>query len=207
MNCSFFFKLTGAFHEDGIADTFDAFGGGWTRAEILRIMRDSRIGTYGAVGLLLTMGTKLAALALILAVGTANKDGSSIYSSVAVLITGHVMGRWACVYLLWAHRYLDEVESSAPGKHFVLSVSTPRLLAGTVSAFAFTACLGLPFDRLMVVWIACAIVTEFGGRYISSVIGGMIGDCLGAANQMVEVVAYLCLAARPWNEIAAEIAT
>ena len=58
----------------------------------------------------------------------------------------------------------------------------------------------------MVVWIACAITTEFGGRYISSVIGGVIGDCLGAANQMVEVVAYLCLAARPWNEISSEIA-
>ena len=51
--------ITGAFHEDGFADTCDAFGGGWTKKKILEIMKDSRLGTYGVIGLLLLISLKI----------------------------------------------------------------------------------------------------------------------------------------------------
>ena len=54
--------LTGAFHEDGFADVCDAFGGGWTKDKILTIMKDSRIGAYGAIGIILLLLTKYTAI-------------------------------------------------------------------------------------------------------------------------------------------------
>ncbi|KAI9222117.1 cobalamin-5-phosphate synthase-domain-containing protein [Blastocladiella britannica] len=198
--------LTGAFHEDGVADSFDAFGGGWTRAEILRIMKDSRIGTYGAVGLLLVMGTKITALSLLL-VPAAGSVAAAVVWSPMVLVVGHVMGRWACVYLLYAHEYIDEAGSAAPGKQFVLSVSYARLVAGTVSAFVFTlAALGLERIRVVAgVWVVCTVATVYAGHYIESIIGGVLGDALGAANQIIELIAYLVMAMRPIDAIVADL--
>lgn len=53
------YHYLGCFHEDGLADTFDGFGGGWGRAQILRIMKDSRVGTYALVGTSLTLWLKI----------------------------------------------------------------------------------------------------------------------------------------------------
>ncbi|ORZ35075.1 cobalamin-5-phosphate synthase-domain-containing protein [Catenaria anguillulae PL171] len=198
--------LTGAFHEDGLCDSFDGFGGGWSRSDILRIMRDSRLGTYGCIGLVLVLGTKLTALSLLLV-----HESIPALATPLVLVVGHVMGRWACVYLLFAHEYLDDAGESAPGKHFVLHVTKSRLVVGTVSAFAFVLAAmalapgGLVVPRLAVVWVASSIVTVVAGRYITGILGGVIGDALGATNQIVEVVGYLCLAMRPWEEVVARI--
>ncbi|MEM1128790.1 MAG: adenosylcobinamide-GDP ribazoletransferase, partial [Bacteroidota bacterium] len=79
--------LTGAFHEDGLADTFDGIGGGWTVDEMLTIMKDSRMGTYGTVALVLTLAAKLGALAVVAHQGTA--------AVVGALVAGHVLGRWS----------------------------------------------------------------------------------------------------------------
>ncbi|KAI9183661.1 hypothetical protein H9P43_004579 [Blastocladiella emersonii ATCC 22665] len=205
--------LTGAFHEDGVADCFDAFGGGWGRSEILRIMRDSRIGTYGCIGLLLVVLSKLSGLLMLLvpgaaaAQGWAHLIGESAAWSPLVLVVGHVMGRWACVYLLFAHKYLEDPTESAPGKHFVLSVSRARLLAGSASAFVFTwVVLRASVYHLALVWVLASVATMYAGRYIVDILGGVVGDALGATNQIIEVVSYLALAARPLAVMLPEVA-
>ncbi|KAJ3369971.1 hypothetical protein GGF31_004821 [Allomyces arbusculus] len=198
--------LTGAFHEDGVADCFDAFGGGWGKTEILRIMRDSRLGTYGCIGLVLVLGAKLSGLNLLLG-GLTPVTTPVMVLPPMVLVAGHVMGRWACVYLLYAHPYMDDAAQSAPGKHFVLYVTPIRLVVGTVTAFAFTAwALQGSVYHLALVWVLGTLTTIAAGRYIVSILDGVIGDSLGAANQIVEVVTYLALAVRPLDVVAAELA-
>ncbi|KAI9145208.1 cobalamin-5-phosphate synthase-domain-containing protein [Paraphysoderma sedebokerense] len=205
--------LTGAFHEDGLADTFDGFGGGWGKSEILRIMRDSRIGTYGSIGLFLVVTTKLVTLSL-LAMGIVPGLPDSTYSIVSkatgaghlfptfqfspyVLVVGHVLGRWACLYLTYMYDYVENV--SAPGKQFTLRVSTGRLIIGTLSTIGFVLwALNGDVYHAVVVMTSAFVVTVMAGRYINSVIDGMIGDCLGASNQIVEVSCYLALSAKWW---------
>lgn len=176
--------LTGAFHEDGLADTFDGFGGGWGKDQIMRIMRDSRIGTYGCIGLTLIMLAKLSVVASLITF-----PGFSI----RWLVLAHVMGRWSCLYLLWRHEYLEGV--SAEGKEFKMEVSVARLTAGTVSAFAFAwfAMVG-DLRSFVVVSVVTVVATIVAGRYIVSMIDGVVGDCLGAANQIIELFIYLTLA-------------
>src|SRR5262249_19711416 len=100
--------LTGAFHEDALADAFDGFGGGWDRAQVLSIMKDSRVGSYALVGVLLVMAAKITALVAI-ADATTSARGLLTPGAVAVgraLIAAHVAGRWSSVALMANHAYV-----------------------------------------------------------------------------------------------------
>ncbi|KAI9208313.1 vitamin B12 biosynthesis CobS, cobalamin-5-phosphate synthase [Polychytrium aggregatum] len=181
--------LTGAFHEDGLADTFDGFGGGWGRTQILTIMRDSRLGTYGAIGLLLVVSLKLSALARFAALAP-----FSISGMTGIFVTAHVMGRWSCTYLLWAYPYVENV--SAKGKEFSLKVTIPRLVFTTLTTIVFVGIsLAWDVEKMAIIWAVSIVTTLVMGAYIDSVIGGVIGDCLGATNQVVELASYLALSA------------
>ncbi|KAJ3087130.1 hypothetical protein HK102_011747 [Quaeritorhiza haematococci] len=173
--------MTGAFHEDGLADTFDGFGGGWGREQILLIMRDSRIGTYGAIGLFLVTLTKLLALASL----------PSAHLSATTLIAGHVLGRWSSCYLTHVYDYVQN--ASAPGKEFKMEVGGKRVVTATL----MTAVIVWSVVPGWVAWCKAMgtawVVTILAGRYIHGVLGGVIGDCLGAANQIVEIITYLVL--------------
>ena len=184
---------TGAFHEDALADSCDGFGGGWDRDQVLAIMKDSRIGSYGAVGLGLALITKVAAVAAIAAA-----DGRL---ALRVLVAAHVLGRWSSLPLIWGLPY---VRPSAPGddgsksRPFAASVTGPRLAAGTAVAVAAVAlALDARAHPAAVAGALClaAAVTALAARYFRRRLGGMTGDCLGAANQMVEVATYLLFAA------------
>jgi adenosylcobinamide-GDP ribazoletransferase len=219
--------LTGAFHEDGLADTFDAFGGGWTRYDVLRIMRDSRIGTYGALGLFLVVVLKLVSIAdlytywLTFASASANesthpfallvdaldldvKYGISknalfqlpIWVRVAgAFVSAHVLGRWSCTLLIWKYPYVEN--ASAAGKQFDMTITFTRLVCTTLSAIAFTAValLSVPhyWTTMVVMWFVATMLTLHMGVRINIIIGGVIGDCLGATNQLVELATYLVL--------------
>ncbi len=179
--------LTGAFHEDALADSLDAFGGGWNRAQVLAIMKDSRIGAYGAVGLVLAIATKLAAIAALAANGTG--------AVVRALVAAHVLGRWSSLPLIRRYPYARPDEAEARSKPFASSVTNWRLAAGTVLAVLLaTAALG----RQAPVPLAVALAVTLGaGRYFHRRLGGITGDCLGAANQAVELSVYLVLAFHP----------
>jgi adenosylcobinamide-GDP ribazoletransferase len=181
-------RITGAFHEDALADACDGFGGGWTVEQVLVIMKDSRIGSYGAIGLLLVTVMRIAALTIIAT--------HSVLLFVAALIAGHVLGRWSSLPLIALLRYVSDADTSK-SKPFAASVTTTRLIAGSVTALVVLAAL---FGDLLVVAVLVllsAVVTFLLGRYFRRRIGGMTGDCLGAANQAVEMTTYLALASAP----------
>ncbi len=171
--------LTGAFHEDALADAADGLGGGRDRDRMLEIMRDSRIGSYGAVALVLVLAARLGCLASL-----ASSDGAR------VLIGAHVLGRWSSLPLL---RLLPYARAQGAGKPFVGSVTGLRLAIGTVlAALLVTPALG---PRALAAGLAAALVTAAAGWYFRARLGGITGDCLGAANQVVELTTYLVVLA------------
>ncbi len=171
--------LTGAFHEDALADAADGLGGGRTREGILEIMRDSRIGSYGAVALVLVLSARIGCLAAMPAM-----DGAR------ALIAAHVLARWSSLPLIGALPY---ARTNGAGKPFVGTVTGLRLLAGTLLAALFVApALGW---RALPAGLAAAAVTAMTGRYFRARLGGITGDCLGATNQLVELATYLTVLA------------
>lgn len=183
--------LTGAFHEDGLADTFDGMGGGWTPDEMLAIMKDSRIGTYGTVALLLTVTAKIAAL-LVVAEG-AGGWGEAARAVGGALVAGHVLGRWSSLPLI---RWLPYVQHSASkSKPFAASVTDGRLAAGTAVAVVVVA-VAVTWQAPLAIG-AAAGVALVGGAWLRRTLGGVTGDTLGAVNSLVEAAVYLALAASP----------
>ncbi|QFU75644.1 adenosylcobinamide-GDP ribazoletransferase [Halioglobus maricola] len=167
--------LTGAFHEDGLADSADGLGGGWTVEDKLRIMKDSRIGTYGSAALFLALALKLAGLATI--------EAAMI---PLALLTAHALGRWTTLPLVQFSLYVSE---GASGKPLVESVSTRRALLG--SAFTVLPLLWLPGSQALgLIGLVLAIVF-LSHVWLKRSIGGVTGDTLGGVNQLTECAVYL----------------
>ncbi|KOH43238.1 adenosylcobinamide-GDP ribazoletransferase [Sunxiuqinia dokdonensis] len=170
---------TGAFHEDGFADFCDGFGGGYTREKIFTIMKDSRIGTYGTVGLVGILGTKFLAL-----------QSLPPLTIPLVLVAGHAFSRLMPVMIIFTSWYSreDELSKTKPiGKRGKNSDLVVAVLFGLAPA-AF-----LPWQLMAVVLPLSLLITFLFKKYIERKIGGYTGDCLGALQQMIEVVFYLCL--------------
>lgn len=170
--------LTGAFHEDGLADMFDGFGGGWTKEQIHEIMKDSRIGTFGVVGL-----TGILALKFL----TLNNLPSA--KVPIILITGHSLSRFSASTLAVTHDYVREKSSKA--KPAATEMSN---LSVTVSAIVGLA----PVVLFGTIWIIAAIIPVlfvhiYLGYFFQSKIGGFTGDCSGATQQLTEVTFYLSI--------------
>jgi adenosylcobinamide-GDP ribazoletransferase len=184
-------SATGAFHEDALADALDGFGGGWTRDRVLDIMKDSRVGSYAVVGVTLVLALKFAALLEISRAGTG--------TVVRALITGHVLARWSSLPLAARLPYVrpsDDNARASAGRPFSRGVTTARLAAGTaIAALAVIGALGASASAVVAGGASLA-VTGLAASYFSRRIGGITGDALGAANQIVELVVYLTLAAR-----------
>jgi adenosylcobinamide-GDP ribazoletransferase len=172
--------VTGAFHEDGLADTADALGP-HTREDALRVMRDSRIGTFGAVALWTALTLKVAAL-----VGTAATDVP------ITLFAAHVLARWAALPLIVLVPSARSQDGLGSG---VAAIATWReVLLATVFA---VACAVLFLDVLRAVWclaVAVILMAATGLAYRRR-FGGITGDCLGATNQIVEVAVLLVVSA------------
>jgi adenosylcobinamide-GDP ribazoletransferase len=170
---------TGAFHEDGLGDMCDGFGGGWTKEKILLIMKDSRTGTYGIVGLIATLTLKFAAL---------------LYTDPVhiplVLIAGHALSRFAASTLLYSLEYVrDEDQSKA--KPAAQKMSTASLLIGAL--FGIIPLVLFFNDVVFLVLIPVFAMRWYLGRFFVKWIGGQTGDCGGATQQLCEVVFYLSL--------------
>lgn len=175
--------ITGAFHEDGLADAADGFGGGMAPERVLEIMRDSRIGTYGAVALWFGLTLKFFLLTEISSFG--------FFYVAGVLMVAHTAARASSLWLIFRCRYVRS--ESATSKPFAGGVTMPRLLTGF--AFALLVSIGLLQWQSVPVLIAFFIAVFGCERYFKSRIGGITGDALGAANQIVELSVYLALAA------------
>lgn len=173
-------RLTGAFHEDGWADACDGLGGGRDRMQILAIMKDSRIGTYGTLGLVLMLLAKAAALVEL----GANGD-----STVALaLLVAHPLSRLASTSLLHALAYVrdDALSKSRPLAHRLR-----RDELATAAAFGLAPLLLLAPIEAASALIAVIAVTAWAARIFRRRLGGYTGDCLGAAQQGSELACYL----------------
>jgi adenosylcobinamide-GDP ribazoletransferase len=182
-------RLTGAFHEDGWADAWDGLGGGWEPAQVLAIMKDSRIGSYGSVALVLMLLTKAAALIELAAHGSA--------LVVSALCVAHPLSRLASTALIGT---LDYVRDDAGARAKPLAHRLQRgelLLAAT---FGLLPLVLLTPTAALSALIAAALVTLWAARYFVRRIGGYTGDCLGAVQQGSELACYLGILVT-WNYI------
>ena len=166
---------TGALHEDGLADCCDGFGGGPTREDALRIMRDPRLGAFGAIGLVLALALKWQTLAALPAAVAAS-----------TMVGAHAASRALAVSFLATHDYAREHGKAKP--------VAQRMPLGSL---AVALVLGLPW-LLLNDWRAGALglTVAFAlrlalGRYFTRRLGGYTGDCLGFAQQIFELTLYL----------------
>jgi len=170
--------LTGAFHEDGFADVCDAFGGGYTKEKILVIMKDSRIGTYGTVGLLLMVGSKIMVLSYL-----------SVELIVLALISGHAFSRSLSAAVNYLIPYVAE-DKTSKSKPLAESVKSSSFI---VSSITGVAALALFYQQpiYLLAAILPIIATIWITRFFIKWIGGYTGDCLGSIQQLSEVLFYL----------------
>ena len=176
--------VTGAFHEDGLADVFDAFGGGWTKEQILTIMKDSRLGAYGAAALLLALLLKFFCLWEILKV-------FDIWSGLWILISAHALSRFVASTFVYTHDYVQDLDQSK-----AKPVASSRLGASELFVsflFAILPCLMLPSYWYGLGIVAAYFSKTYLGRFFYRSIGGYTGDCLGATQQISEIVFYLSI--------------
>jgi adenosylcobinamide-GDP ribazoletransferase len=185
--------LTGALHEDGFADACDGFGGGTTPDRVLAIMKDSRIGAYGAIGVLLMLGLKWTALTAL---------PSALFP--LVVIAAHSMSRWCAVGLIWQLAYV-RADGEAKSKPFAGRLSGPAwMLSGLIGiagiapiAAAWARCSGSASDPALGAAVlgsaaaAAALAALLAAVYFRRRIGGYTGDCLGAAQQLAELAFLL----------------
>lgn len=170
--------LTGAFHEDGLADAVDGLGGGWNKEQALTIMVDSRIGSYGAVGLLLVLLTKYQSLSYQLAT-----------LIPATMIAGHALSRLCAVLVMFTQSY---VKTAGKSKPLATQLNMMELIIATFFGLLPLAFLEMTYLAAL---IPVAIVWIWFSTKIKARIGGYTGDCLGAMQQLTEVAFYVGLLA------------
>jgi adenosylcobinamide-GDP ribazoletransferase len=169
--------VTGGLHEDGLADSADAFGGGWTREDRLRILKDSRIGSFGAIALILSIGARILLLASLPAATVLN-----------YMVSAQVLARWTPLPL-------GAILQPARGPE-----GQGRRIAGKIPWFA--AALGTLLTLVVVCYFlrfsawqpiaAVSAVASLSSAYYQRRIGGVTGDCMGATIQISEIAVYLC---------------
>ena len=175
--------LTGAFHEDGFADVCDGFGGGWTKVKILEIMKDSRIGAYGVVGLVLMLLLKYTVLTFIV-------GELPVWLLSWTIISAHTLSRTGAVVMIFFGNYAREDASSKVrpvAKRLSFSDFLITLFLGLTPLAAF-----YNFWYLLIV-VPIGVTVAWLWRYYNKWINGYTGDCLGATQQVLEVVVYLSI--------------
>jgi adenosylcobinamide-GDP ribazoletransferase len=173
--------LTGGLHEDGLADTADGFGGGRDVAHRLAIMKDSHIGTYGVLALILVVGMKAAALSQM-----------TLVQGVAGLIAAAGAGRAACTLLMTALPYVRSADSSKFASPQMNPSMAEAGLAIVIAAAGFAL---LPWNAIAVVLVAAIAAGTAVALLARRMIGGFTGDVLGCAEIAVETTVLLTVAA------------
>lgn len=188
--------LTGAFHEDGLADSADGLGGGWTREQILTIMQDSRLGTYGAAALFLVL---LAKFQLLMSLNN--------YFVPYALVAGHALSRLSAVYVMATLNY---TKPEGKAKPLATQVSALDLTVATVfGLLPFFVIVGLLVInnhspsitiKLVVMALVPMLLSWFWWRHkIYKWLGGYTGDTLGAMQQITELAFYLGITIWSYN--------
>lgn len=182
---------TGAFHEDGFADVCDGFGGGWTKEKILMIMKDSAIGAYGAIGLVLLFLVKFKLLSESIFLFTIHQNYLLIF---LLFISAHALSRLAAISIIFTHEYSrdDASSKSKPiAKQHTWKEIVGSFFFGLLPVFALSY---FSFEiKTILILIPVFLTRYFLARYFQKWIDGYTGDCLGATQQVCEVIFYLSL--------------
>lgn len=170
--------LTGAFHEDGLGDMADGFGGGYNRADTLRIMKDSRQGTYGVMAIALSLVIRLTSIAAL-----------PWRMAIVAITASHALSRASAVGLM---RSLPAATEDGLGSAYLASLKIRRVAAGVASGLAIAAMLAGLWAAVAAG--ACAIAAAVIRVIAKRKIGGITGDVLGATQQICECVSLTLFA-------------
>lgn len=166
--------LTGAFHEDGLADAADGLGGGSEKERVLTIMQDSRLGSFGAIALFMVLLTKFETLTHL-----------SAPLLPAILVAGHALSRFAALLVIYTQSY---VRAEGKAKPLATRLTTRELWLGALFGLLPLLLLG---PKLWLALLPVALVWWWFSRKLQQRLGGYTGDCLGAMQQLTEIAFYL----------------
>lgn len=180
LSMAFSIYITGAFHEDGFADSCDGLGGGFTPERKLEIMKDSRVGAYGLLGMILILLLKYSTLI-------------SMSQVAMALVVAHVLSRSMAVSFIHTHGYVRQSEQSK------LKVARSPSSQGdliTLLIIALLALLFIPAFKTAAILVVILMLARFWfARWMVRQVGGYTGDLLGAVQQLTELLCYLVLLA------------
>ncbi|MDR7211387.1 adenosylcobinamide-GDP ribazoletransferase [Flavobacterium piscis] len=182
---------TGAFHEDGFADVCDGFGGGWTKEKILLIMKDSAIGAYGAIGLVLLFLLKFKLLSeSVLLFKTDNTN--PVFLIFLLFITAHSLSRLAAISIVFTHEYSRD-DATSKSKPIAKNYSWKEVLGSFSFGLLPLFVLSYFQYKMLFILLPVFLTRYFLARYFQKWIDGYTGDCLGATQQVCEIIYYLSL--------------
>lgn len=171
--------LTGAFHEDAFADTCDAFGGGWSREDILRIMKDSRLGTYGTMALVVGVGARAAAIAAISEAG--------LFWTIASIVAAASIGRLIIVGMMATTQPITD--GSSQTRDIAGSQSKARLLLAAILSSPFwVGWIVLSPVVAAITMLVVLVVVFWFRRTILRRVAGTTGDLLGSSAFLTQLV-------------------
>jgi adenosylcobinamide-GDP ribazoletransferase len=194
--------LTGAFHEDGLADTFDALGGHVDRTQALAIMKDSRLGTYGTVALMMALSTKVLLVASVLSL--------DIATALSAMVVAHGASRLGPLVVMARLPYVGDLAASK-AKPLAQTLSLDAaLFAGVSTLLGIIACgsiatwwmgstpwtqvgLHILVQLLGASALGLALASAGCVRWFRQRLGGFTGDCLGATQQLAELAIWMTL--------------
>jgi adenosylcobinamide-GDP ribazoletransferase len=174
----FSLMLTGAFHEDGLTDMADGIGGGMTVERRLTIMKDSRIGTYGAATLIMALLGKYLLLS----------ELSKLQDIVLTIVVAYTLSRAVAATLIYNTPYVSDLDASK-SKPLAQRQTTFELALLVVTGLL--PCLFLELELVTALVITLVVFRTLFRSWLITRIGGFTGDCLGAAQQLAELIIYI----------------
>ena len=188
--------VTGCFHEDGLADSADGLGGGWSKSQILKIMTDSRVGTFGcaALGMFLLMKVQLLG-----ASGTSHWQLFECRGAGPAIVMSQTVARLSAPYLIRTRDYIAEVGPKSPFYIFMVEakylVSWGRLVTATSFSLALACVMYGPIVSTILV-VVVIFVAHLCGNKGDYLLGGVMGDFLGSTICVCEIAALTLISAR-----------
>ncbi|RJX72921.1 adenosylcobinamide-GDP ribazoletransferase [Vibrio sinensis] len=175
--------LTGAFHEDGLTDMADGIGGGMTLERRLTIMKDSRIGTYGASALVMALLGKYVLLSQL----------APTSNMLFVLLVSYTLSRAVAASLIYDMPYVSDIDTSK-SKPLASQQSKSELLI--LALTGILPCFLFGLDTAFILLLVATVFRYLFKAWLMKRLGGFTGDCLGGAQQVMEMLCYLVLIAR-----------
>jgi adenosylcobinamide-GDP ribazoletransferase len=176
--------LTGAMHEDGLADTADALGGGSSRERVLAILKDSRVGTYGAAALMTAILLRVMLLTRL----------SPLMPTALVLASS--MSRLAPVWVMSSLPYVTDLATAK--SRAIVAARPAQVVVASLWAAAVSVALAvlrvMSVTELGAAWTVVALVALLSASRFRARVGGITGDFLGATQQVCECAVLLVLA-------------